>query len=566
MPSHHHFDFARLPDRIKRQLARAIDEPAYRLQDQADDKRAFLLKRGLGIAALVLLLVLSMIARFGEPGHDRLWHGPGRMVLFGLFIGGIVYLGVALYRRWALRRLLGFEPGQYLFGFTLVDARAETLTVVDLTQVREITVTQVRGNGANHTRFAFAFRDAATRVWKVGSKKEAERFGQKLNALQTQSRTAFERNDVATLLRLDPFFEIRRKNWELPATPEPDEATLVARLLARPVLATLLATALLTPLLWTVRTVAADQSMYKQAMALKTESAYLSYIADGKLHVAEMRAALPRIAFEQVRQRHSVSALRALLARYPQAGLQTDVAAQIHLLYQEALTRFTAQAATSDPALLASMSQLLQVLEERGNAKVGIRFIRPTNDALAKMDERIRLNAARLGGRQVIPAAAHFAADSAAAREARIVTGLQNGFRTIFPNDVLSLQPINSADTQLPMLTIDYQIEPSGALYTLEKTERAFVGLIARFQSGLQVAPAVQPWRFEMNVEPPDHFRVDYAIAPGETAKGPADSQVYSVMAERAFDALSDKMRAAFFRQDSDAFKGMAKAVRPQHG
>ncbi|UUZ47889.1 hypothetical protein LP420_33180 [Massilia sp. B-10] len=151
----------------------------------------------------------------------------------------------------------------------------------------------------------------------------------------------------------------------------------------------------------------------------------------------------------------------------------------MHALYQQALSRFAAQAATSDPDLMGSMTQLLQVLEERGDPHVGIRFIRPTNEALAQMDERIKLNASRLGGRQVIPAAAHFASDSAAVREARIVTGLRSGFATIFPNDVLSLTQVGATDKRLPVLTIDYQIEPSGQLYVLEKTDRAFVGLVA---------------------------------------------------------------------------------------
>ena len=33
-------------------------------------------------------------------------------------------------------------------------------------------------------------------------------------------------------------------------------------------------------------------------------------------------------------------------------------------------------------------------------------------------------------------------------------------------------------DARLPVLTIEYQIEPSGAIYSLEKTDRAFVGLV----------------------------------------------------------------------------------------
>lgn len=564
MPSHHHYEFDRLPERIQRQLARAVADETFRLGEENGSNSWFYWTRGLGMAVLAALLWLSMAAVFGQPGEDKLWNDPGLMVLYGVFIAGLAYLGATIHRRRTLSQLFGFQPGQYLFGYTLIDARKRSLTVADLTQMRDVKVTHHLTNGFyQHTTFAFAFRDAPTRTWKVSNKQRAERFGQKLDSLQAQARSAFERNDIASLLRLDPFFEIRRKDWRAPASPEVEAPSLAMRLLAQPLLVAAVATLLLSPLAWTARTALADLSAHKQAIAMKTEQAYADYILDGKFYVKPMRAALPRVAFEEVRLKKSVTALRALLKRFPNAGLKPDVAKEVHALYQQALSRFAAQAATSDPDLMGSMTQLLQVLEERGDPHVGIRFIRPTNEALAQMDERIKLNASRLGGRQVIPAAAHFASDSAAVREARIVTGLRSGFATIFPNDVLSLTQVGATDKRLPVLTIDYQIEPSGQLYVLEKTDRAFVGLVARFQSGLQVGASTQPWRFNMEVEPPEHFRVDYTRQKDEPAVGPADSQVYSVMAERAFDALSSKMRAAFFRQDSAAYKGMTVAAGP---
>jgi len=113
------------------------------------------------------------------------------------------------------------------------------------------------------------------------------------------------------------------------------------------------------------------------------------------------------------------------------------------------------------------------------------------------------------------------------------------------------------------VLTIDYQIEPSGMLYVLEDSERAFVGLVARFQSGLRVGAENEQWRFDMEVEPPNHFRVNYTGTQHDIKKGPADSQVYSVMAERAFDALAEKMHAAFFRADSAPAKDMKVVNQP---
>ena len=79
---------------------------------------------------------------------------------------------------------------------------------------------------------------------------------------------------------------------------------------------------------------AGDKAMYQNAKKAKTEEAYRMYIYHGKFHVDEMRSAMPRVAFEEVAKKKSVTELRMLLQRYPNAGLQKDVAAEIHALYQ----------------------------------------------------------------------------------------------------------------------------------------------------------------------------------------------------------------------------------------
>lgn len=558
MPSHHTYEYARLPERTKRQLIKSMAEPGLHLSEDGDGNTVFYISRSVLAVSLSLFLVMFVSAQFGVPGKDDLWSGTDYMLGYGLFIASIVALAMAIRNRVQLNKLFGFVPKQYIFSSTLVDARKPELQVVDLAQLKRIEVTEHRYQGLiySHTIFSFSFHDAPSRKWRVSNKKRAAQFCDRLDAMQGQARAAFERNDIASLLKLDPFFEIRRNNWALPGDP-PARDPGWKRWLPMPVVVGLAAALVLSPLIWTARNVGADMAMHTEAKRLQTEAAYHAYTLVGWFHVDEMRAAMPRVALAEVKKMKSVTALRGLLQRYPNVGLQAEVNQEIHLLYQVALAKFASQAATADPALLPSMTRLLQVLEQRGDPAVGIRFRRPSTDALVELDARIKRNEARMAGKEIIPVSEHFASDSAAAREARIVNGLRAGFRMIFPNDVLSLQVVPEADTRLPVLTIDYQIEPSGALYTLEGGQRAFVGLVARFQSGLKVGEEGDPWRFEMEVEPPDHFEVGYTGAPNQVQKGPADSQVYSVMAERAFDALSQKMRAAFFHPDSAAFKGM---------
>jgi hypothetical protein len=208
------------------------------------------------------------------------------------------------------------------------------------------------------------------------------------------------------------------------------------------------------------------------------------------------------------------------------------------------------------------MATLLDRAEQSGNPNVPIQFIRPTPEAMQRMDDALRQKGERLHGLQIIPAAAYFSNDSASVREQRIISGLRQAFGSIFPNDVLQFGQGGNVAASTPTLQIRYQIDPSGAIYEEENGHRGFVGLVARFQAGLVVPDLADPWRFELEVEPPQHYNVEYKTGGGRAA-GPSDGQVYAVMAERAFDSLSTKIMASFFRPDSKVLiRQMQRATR----
>ncbi|MES3023663.1 MAG: hypothetical protein V4857_19020 [Pseudomonadota bacterium] len=542
-------------------MATGIADSANHLREEGANNTLFYVVRGLGLLLAVFILWSLLSNPFGDPERDELWSNKDTIIGYALFVAIIAYLVLVVRRRFVLNKLFNFAPGQYLFPFTMIDARRARLEVFDLTQVRSIQAVEHNMNGAySHTTFEFSFPDAPRRTWKIANKMRAEQFGAKLAVLQDTVRGAGARNDVATMLRLDPFLEIRRQGWALPDSgPAPKRGALRVLLahpaVANPVVAAFALTLVFAPLVWAARNAAADLAVEAEAKRLNTESAYAAYIRNGCFHVREMRAAVPRVALAEIIPQKSVARLRGLLRRYPSDGLQADVGEAIHALYASALVKFTAQATTSDPALLASMEKLLQVLEKNGNPLVAIHFTRPDSAQLGELDASIE-QSEREAGTKISPASAHFGNDSAAPREARIAQGLQAAFGTIFASDVLNLVVRPEGDTHMPRLAIRYQIAPSGAVYSAGKNrERAFVGLVARFQSSLEVGPAVAPWRFDMQVVPPDNFTINYQLPEGAVNTGPADSQVYAVMAERAFDALAVQIRAAFFRPESAAFK-----------
>jgi hypothetical protein len=561
LASHHSYHFQQLPERVQRQLTRTITSGNSWLRDEGSGMVQFYGKTGLMLAFLLCVFVGIVASDFGVPGEDWLWTGATASVPgYFLIMIPIVYLVCRLIRRFQLRRLLGFEPGQYLFADTMIDARKAQLTVIDMVQLTRVTATEHHTNDRyDHTDFLFFFPDAEPRLWKVGNRNRAQQFGAKYNALRDEAHAAVERRDMAALLRLDPFFEIRRKGWAVPEL-SPAPSTLAAKVWARPVIAAILLALLIAPVLYVARNSAADQVMYSAAKQAATEEAYAAYVHDGKFHVAEMRAALPRVAYKQATRKSSVTAMREVLNRYPNAGLNDDVAAQIHSLFQASFAKFKEKAVSSDPALLDTMERLLLVLEKRGNSKVGISFTRPTELELGKLDASIKASEARMGGQRIIPASAHFGNDSAAKREARIGAGMASAFKAIFPNDILDLYVAGPSGPIAPALDISYDIAPSGDVFVSDDKSRAFVGLVARFRAALKVDNTSAPWTFHVEVLPPDHFNVEYKIPPGSNLKQPPEGQVYAVMAERAFDALAVDMHRAFFRKDAPAVQKIAVA------
>jgi hypothetical protein len=444
----------------------------------------------------------------------------------------------------------------YLLPFALIDARTARLKVYDMVQLKQLGIVTHTTNGAyTRTSFNMEFKDGKRHSFDVTDKKIATGVPARWDKLKEQTAAAHGSNNMAALQGLDPFFELRSSGWKLKPSAEVAKP-LWARVLGSRMVVAILAGSLAAVLLVFGRNLMSDRAMYRYITQHPTEANYQGYINNGWLKVREARAALPRVAFEEVRKQKSVTELKNVLKRYPRAGLQNDVQVEIHALYQSALAKFQAQLGEgSTGGLLPVMQRLLDYLETSGSPDVEIHFSRPTTTALEQLDQRLKERGGKLGN--VIPAASYFSANSAGTREARIANGLQVGFRAIFPNDVLALRVNNAPSAKPPMLDIVYNIEPSGSLYTeqnkdLSVAARQFVGLVAHFKVALVVPQAAQQWQFQLEVQPPDTFTVNHQIKSGEKDNGPSDGQVYAVMAERAFDQLASKLRSEFFHSSGE--------------
>lgn len=486
------------------------------------------LVKTLAMAALCLGgVALVMAVDFGRlgPGGVQAW-------LTSLFYAALIACAAALVlRAWPVHRLglPPLPPGVFFFAWDIVDTREGGFKVHTLRDLRHLGATDVVSQGGQylHTRLDFALADGSQASFAIAPRDAAQRSIDQLRARNQQLNAALKAGNGAAVAALDPFDAARR-----PDAPVAAGNRALAKLTRTRWAWSVLAGLVLAHALWLARNYLSDEAMYKLVSSTGTEAAYLSYVEYGWRYVDAARAALPRAALSDARKAGTVVGLRGVLQRYPDAGLGPEVAADIHAIFARAFERFRRMATRSDATVEPFVQQLLARLEASGSSAVGVSFVRPGTDALAKVDN------VRPG---MVPSARHFGSDSAAARERRMVAELSKGFRLVFPEDILSLAVAgNSPPPERPLLQVAYEIAPSGAVFTSSRTGRRFVGVAINFNVVFAIPGAGAPWRTALKVLPPDRFTVS-------GASNEDDGEVYAEMADRAFDQLSARLDEAFF-------------------
>lgn len=572
MPAIQSMEFNTLPETMRQRFLASIrsgERDVAPVARQLVSDRSFIVWMGAGtlFAGLLLCMIASM--GYGElEASGALWHGNG-VGAFYIGFSVMFFLCVLLaVRRIGQKRGLPYPPGKYLYAFSLIETRLSLINHYDLTQAREIKSSRVSdGNGRyKGMRFVIFFPDGKKSEIVENDFDRAKQLGAELGRRQALVQQAATAGDSATLYRHDPFNELRIGKFAPGKIQRGQFMTKPPAEILRwsPFLA--LALGLVFGIgIWFARNVGSDEAAYQEAKASHKESQYLDYVKNGHRHVQEMQDALPHVALDEARKTRSVGKIRDVLKRYPDAGIDDEVKAEVHKLYAAAMQRFAGQAADADPALVPFMQSLLASLEASGNPMVQVRFTRPTADDLAAMDAKSgRFAAAK--GKTMVSAANWFAQDNVAEREKRILEGLQQGFGAIFSSDVLRVTAQGKPDPSQPVMDIAYQISGSGDYYVVTRENkdgttkvatddnRIFVGLICNFDVNVALANQPAGWHFALSVLPPDHFHIDRddsAPAPNGMV---SDARFYHVMAERAFDELRGKMRDVLFRRGSDAY------------
>jgi hypothetical protein len=423
--------------------------------------------------------------------------------------------------------------------------------VLPLREIQSFNCVHHSTNGRyTHSLFHFQFSHEL-HSFRFGSQASAQAGLDQLSQAERTQSAAAQAGDVETIASLDPLAALPVRS----ASPTPKARPEPAWLRWRVALAAAAGIVLAVPL-WAARNALSDYSLFAETERQGTEAAYRQYVTQGWLFKARAQERLPHLAFAEAKRKGTVTALRAVLNTYPRSPVDADVRKEIRAAYEKARAKFRAQAANADPVMVAFMEQLVDYMAANDLSAVAVRFRSPNPAALAAADERLRAHAAA-SFRTMAPIAPHFAEKTAQLRETAIVDQLSKAFAEIFPADVLALKmgpPLPAAGTvpnDAPAILINYDVVASGMTYSLERFPlKDFVGLKVTFKVSMRVPSTPRSFDFGMEIAPPEHFTVNYQTSSNAALaalSSPPDERVYEVMAARAFDQLSTKLKNAFF-------------------
>lgn len=524
-----HTHFADLPAKVQQRLRSDIEAMAQGrggavvfsvgAQGAKDDSGRN--RSVLGALALLALLVAMLVIDFGSTVQPV----NAGLVMAALVAGAL----------WLVLRVIpmhqkaqaGLAPGAYVFASDIVDTRNGRFRVFPLRGLQQFTGTDFTNGGKYlFTRLDFTLANGQMMQLQIQGQELARRCMAALQQRMQQLQAATQAGQVEAVAALDPFDEMRRNGLGV------DASVLRVNRIKRSALAWALGIGLPVGLAaWAVRNLASDHLFFKTAMAGNTEQALQSYIGQGWRYVDEARAALPGAALSDARKAGSVTALRSVLVRYPAAGLKPEVDKEVHAVFMQAFDRFKALATRTDRTVEPFVRELLGYLESSGESGVIVSFIRPSTQALEQVDKRKSAMA---------PVARHFGDANAGRRELRMTRELANGFKMVFPQDVLALVSTHKAGR--PVLQVNYEIAPSGQVYRSELTGGQFVGVVVKFDVTFSLPGSATVWRSKLQVLPPDRFQVK--------GQSPSDADIYAEMADRAFDQLSAQLNGAFFKPE----------------
>jgi hypothetical protein len=561
-----------------------------------------------GILLLVVggLGLLTLKDNFGSAyGHRQ-----GAPFLLGYVVGGflLALAAIGILRHVILSRGLPYTPGRYVVPLDVVIAKTSTLEIYSMTDLLHLQPTHHYRNGIySYTSLDFVFREGKSFSFTIPGQAFAEHcLARMRHGTQTIAEAA-RRQDLATLAAFDPFFDARARDFAPVSEPGPVAKPLPAFMRFRWAIAGALGVLLAVPTFF-VRNYLSDEKAYRGLDDSTSTYTLEAYAHSGGRHADDVRrnlvprahlkkavaeprekrveavekflkdfpasvvekeaqAALVAALHEEFLARTTVTELREFLKKWPSAADAPAAKAQIHALYEKTFADFKSKANPNDKSVVPVVESLVGWMEDNESPPLPVRFRRKSSPSLAAADKLLAKgllddDGQTKGGNAEV--SGHFTEAKAIAREDAAVRALEHAFRQVFPADILPLKRGEALDdgekvpksVTSPLIRVDYEVAWSGSTYVGRDSGRRFVGIAIKFDVSVHVPKQEKVLSFLMRVEPPETFKVDYTqwdssyrsvMGKSSAGGGPSDAQVYEVMALRAFDQMSTKLKLVFF-------------------
>lgn len=541
---------------------------------------------GLSVVSALLLIAVCIVG-FGELESSFASH-PLAFIAAYMVLAGLAAYGVirAAAYRFALKQL-PFVTGIYVFPANVIDARDARLGVVGLNDLSDVSP---RGGGEVQLRFGtrrFSFpMDARSVERAVELVKEAR--NRLTGPLKENERRMLDPLEppvfVSPLAPTDP---LKRE--------KPRWASLAAAIAAG-------FGVVFGAVLFFARDELSDTRMFAAARARDEVGAYHSYLERGSDHRdvvakellprAELRAAISSgtveaidkvmsaypdtaisaelqaarraaliASFTQARKARTLAALLAFEERHKNHGLDRELKAARHAIYNRALARYQ-QLMPEGGGADEFVQRMLGTAEKMGARKtpkgvrgptVEVRFRRVPSRDMDRADDLVRQNPMYRGETSV--PTQYLDDKHLEPHQTRTAKAIAAGLSKAFPAEVISFEAAAPLDgskdlppVKVPTLVISYRMEPSGAAYASKTPRGIYVGLAFFNKLELILPGDDQPHRAEHNIStsiPVDELRKkDSSAKPGEL-----ETLVYEAMLRDGFKELEERYLAQWFRK-----------------
>jgi hypothetical protein len=512
-------DVTELPVAAREAFARAVHERRTPIAQPATGGGAYRL--------LAALAVLGVIALWGFGSYDEMaWQGAAFIPVYVLGCAGVA-AAIALHgRRETLRDLLGCEPGVYVLGTQLVDARRRKLRIYKLLATEPETTHHYyngRETGCvlSWHGFDFAYRDEAGPYQVLAA----------INSHLSVLRVAAAARNFARVLELDPIALglVTRQRAAVP----PASTRWVG----------VIATVCVAVALWNVRNVASREEGFLHIDSARAADAWIA--SGGDRARGEHKAMEVELAHAASYLRNDAAALRRSLARYPRAPeeLREPVVRALYERYET--TRHAAIALTEPGPMRAFVDRVYDQLETSGAAQAMQVAVASTDSSeLVSLDASVA-KSVKFRDR-IAPIASYFDTFDRGAQQRQLKDAVQSGLSRFFPSDVMTFSDTDG-DTHA-RIVIEAVIRPDWTddggftLYHVVDDDHKEVphtllypGVLFELGATLAVPGDHAPQHVRFTAQPAPHFTVDHEMG---LATPLSDGMVYRAMADSAFADL----------------------------